>query len=126
MISFNDIKKLDIYGKASIISIALMFPFWYISLYLFGKNFYNDSDLYLRIIFALCFSIMYYMYNLIFSMEMLNINFQKQKKYLFITTGLRSNIYLIVGIAVNYKYTVENYEGFLESVGIYTASIYIL
>ena len=39
------------------ISILLLLPFWYLSLYLFHVDFYNNSDLILKVVTCLCLSL---------------------------------------------------------------------
>ncbi|MBF6654061.1 hypothetical protein C3B47_14490 [Flavobacterium columnare] len=39
------------------VSILLLLPFWYLSLYLFNFEFYNNSDLILKIVTCFCLSL---------------------------------------------------------------------
>ena len=39
------------------ISVLLLLPFWYLSLYMFNTDFYNNSDLILKVVTCLCLSL---------------------------------------------------------------------
>lgn len=51
--------KLPITLKGIITSIVVCIPFFYVSLYLFHRNFFEKHDYYLILAFAFCFSILW-------------------------------------------------------------------
>lgn len=53
---FKDIIELSEFIKARV-SLLLLLPFWYLSLFLFQTDFFNSSDLILKIVTCFCISL---------------------------------------------------------------------
>ena len=124
--SLKDIDKLDIFSKTTIISIIVLMPFWYVSLYLFHKQFYKDSDIYLKIIFSFCFSITWYFVNIIFLIvENSILNRTNDLQNIFKASGFLSVLFISTLIMIYYRQTTS-FKDFLYKDYIYLTSFFIL
>lgn len=53
---FEKLIDLSVIIKTKI-SVVILLPFWYLSLYLFNTDFYNSSDLILKVVTCFCISL---------------------------------------------------------------------
>ncbi len=114
---FKDFDKLDLYSKTSIISIVVLMPFWYASIYLFGNHFFINSDLLLKIVFSFCFSISWYFINvLLFVFEQsIKVDISDNLVNLFKGAGMISVYYLCFVIVIAYSLNIHSYVSFLKT-----------
>ena len=63
---FKYFDKLNSIFKSTIIAIAVLMPFWYISFYLINQKLFLNIDFPLRIAFCFCFSTILYFCQLLF------------------------------------------------------------
>lgn len=109
MIDFKGFKELDIRFSSSVMFVATLMPFWYISFILFKKDFliqYSSLDVW---IFSFCLSTVWHISSLLIEF---NINWNdkeiessKRKSLLqihFINGGIYSIIILSMGILAMY------------------------
>ena len=61
----KDIDELNQRQKIFIISIPIIMTFWYISLYLFHKHFFQHNDLIIKLSFCFTLSICWYLVNIL-------------------------------------------------------------
>src|SRR4051812_48360868 len=125
-ISFKDFTKLDIYSRTTIISILILMPFWYISIYLFHKQFYSSSDILLKIVFSFCLSLTWYFANLV----LLFLHSQILSTYnsshsLFITASVLSVFFISAEILMSLQ-PRRTYTSFLTHAYFETVSFYVL
>jgi hypothetical protein len=112
--SIKDFDKLDIYSKSSIASIIVLFPFWYISLYLFNKPFYIQSDIFLKVLFSFCFSIIWFASNIgIMLIELQFLRIVQTMPIVFKYSGFRSVLYLSAYIVIAYTSLKLTYTKYL-------------
>ena len=112
-LSFKDLDKLDVFSKTTIISILVLMPFWYATLYLFHKQFYLTSDINIKITFSFCFSITWYFINIAFLIienSIMKRNFDL--KNLFNSAGFLSVCFLSMNMLFFFD-TTSTYKGFL-------------
>lgn len=64
---FSEFNKLHVTSKSAILSLVVLFPFWFVSIYLFNKPLYNQGDLFIIAALCFCFSVTYLALNLILS-----------------------------------------------------------
>ncbi|MGZ3901792.1 MAG: hypothetical protein ACXVDC_15805, partial [Bacteroidia bacterium] len=97
----KDISDLHINYKSCIVAMAIVMPFWYLSIYFEGRAFFNDSPIYIPIVASFCFSVL----ALSLSLVSLIINFfadnkRKTKKEQF---DLATFLILTVCLAIFYQ-----------------------
>ncbi len=118
--------KLDIYSKTTVVSIIVLMPFWYTSIYLFNKQFFNDSELYLRIVLSFCFSITWYFINVIFlSIDQAILKREILLERIFKISSFLSVLILSLLITIQYKRT-NSLEFFLFKDYAYLTTFYFL
>lgn len=110
----KNLKDLDIYSKTTIVSIVILLPFWYVSLFLFNKDFFVTNDLYISFGFTLCFSIIWYFTCVLLLIIAENIlkGFADIANCLK-TAGFLSVVFICGAILLNHNKT-SSYEQFLE------------
>jgi hypothetical protein len=105
--SFKDLDKLDIYSKRSIASVAVLFPFWYVALYLFDKPIYEASDVLLKVLFSFCFSVAWYFSNIfIVLVEYSVLKRVETLPTVFRSAGFLSVLYIGIIMAVAYPSSI--------------------
>jgi len=94
-LSIKDFDKLDVYSKSTIATLLMLFPFWYIFIYLFNKPFYKESDVLLKVLFSFCFSVIWYFFNIfIFLVDLQIYKKEATMPIVFKFAGLRCVGYL--------------------------------
>jgi hypothetical protein len=107
--SIKDFDKLDIYSKSTLATVIVLFPFWYIFIFLFNKPFYKESDVFLKVLFAFCFSIIWYFVNIATMLVELQV-FRKEEPMpsVFRYSGFRCICY--IGIYILLAYTTFKFS----------------
>jgi hypothetical protein len=118
--------KLDIFSKTTIVSIAVLMPFWYASIYLFNRQLFTDSELYLKIVFSFCFAITWYFVNVMFLLiDQAILKREIELGRIFKISSFLSVLYLSLLITIHYKGT-SSLENFLFKDYIYLTTFYVL
>ena len=118
--------KLDIYSKTTIVSIGVLMPFWYASIYLFNRQFFSDSEMYLKIVFSFCFSITWYFANVMFLLiDQAILKREIELDRIFKISSFLSVLYLSLLITMHYKRT-NSLENFLFMDYVYLTTFYVL
>ena len=63
----KDIEELPTIKKAFVISIPIVTPFWFLSIFLFQHKFFLENDFYVIAIFSFCLTIIWYLINFLLS-----------------------------------------------------------
>ena len=87
----DDFNKLHINTKQATIGLITNIPFWYISIFLFQKPFFNSNEFYLPIIFAICLAISHVMLSLV----LIYLMFQKQSNTPFFIAASCLSLFLV-------------------------------
>ena len=118
--------KLDIFSKTTIVSIAVLMPFWYASIYLFNSQLFTDSELYLKIVFSFCFAITWYFVNVMFLLiDQAILKREIELERIFKISSFLSVLFLSLLITMHYKGT-NSLETFLFEDYAYLTGFYIL
>jgi|SRR5882724_3845925 len=118
--------KLDIYSKTTVVSIAVLMPFWYASIYLFNRQLFSESELYLKIVFSFCFSITWYFANVMFLLiDQAILKREIELGRIFKISSFLSVLFLSLLITIHYKET-NSLETFLFEDYAYLTGFYIL
>jgi undecaprenyl pyrophosphate phosphatase UppP len=127
MFPIKDFKDLDVYSKSTIISIIVLMPFWYASLYLYNYDFYLKHDYYIQIVFTFCLSVIWYFMNfiaVIFNKALQNKEIDTSSS--FKASGFLSVFVFAIIIVLEYEKKLSSYYNFLQHVYYYTIAAYIL
>lgn len=111
---FRFFDKLDVLSKTSIISIAVLMPFWYISIYLINKELFLSLDLVLRIAFSFCFSLVYYFLQVYLAFITSSVNQDDDSENIIKYAGVLAVLSLCLSIVFHYHKRVS-YEEFIYS-----------
>lgn len=119
---FKYFDKLDSVFKSTIIGIAVLMPFWYISIYLINEKLFFNLDFTLRIAFCFCFSTVLYFCQLSFLIIDMSLKNIEDFDGRFKLAGFLGVFYLCCFITVHY-HTDITYKKFLYSTFIYIVII---
>jgi len=61
----KEINELHISTKTILVSLVIIIPFWYLSLFILNRQFVNSNQIHIPIIVAFCLSVCYYILNFI-------------------------------------------------------------
>ena len=123
---FKFFEKLGVYSKSSIISVAVLMPFWYISIFLINRSLFYSIDITLRLVFVFCFSILLYfleVFMLILDRSILDI--EGNTDGCFKAAGFLSTFYLC-GCLLIFYHTKPSFEHFLFETFVSVATISIV
>lgn len=56
----SSLTKLDVSVKLILASLLTLYPFWFISVYLFGENFYNSNPIWITLIMVFCLTLVWH------------------------------------------------------------------
>lgn len=91
------------------ISLLLLLPFWYLAIYLFNRDFYNTSDLILKIVACLCLSIVAEIMFSAGSILLLKFREYKNEDIKEIEDFSTVNLILWLSFLIFTSYTLQNY-----------------
>lgn len=109
----TDFDKLNFSTKSIGISIAILLPFWLLSIYLLNRPLYDSKDYLIIGSFCFCFAVMWYAFNM--AAALLYRKYDKEKVDLdasALVAGVGSASYLSIGIVASY-YLEWSYRTFL-------------
>ncbi|MFH2141093.1 MAG: hypothetical protein ABIJ97_01625 [Bacteroidota bacterium] len=105
----NDIDKLSIVKKSFVISIPILMPFWYLSIYLFHYSFFQSSNqFYIPFVLTFCLAFCWYLLNIIATNMALDIQakiFKREESNLedvLLASSIVSIGYLCLLMLINY------------------------
>lgn len=101
---FSDFDKLHVTSKSAILSLVVLFPFWFVSIYLFNRPLYNQGDLYIIGALCFCFSVTYFALNLLLAALAIYITESEDEdgSATFVIGGIISVLYLSLSILFCY------------------------
>jgi len=99
----SDIEQLPDIKKAFVISIPVVTPFWFISIFLFKHSFYLHNEFYIIALFSYCLTILWYLMNLVLSVVIAYfIGKATDRESQLVACGAYSICYLAILIFVSY------------------------
>lgn len=101
---FSDFDKLHVTSKSAVLSLVVLFPFWFVSIYLFNRPLYNQGDLYIIGALCFCFSVTYFALNLLLAALVIYITDSEDEdgSATFVIGGIVSVLYLSLSIIFCY------------------------
>lgn len=106
----SDFNKLHVSLKGISLIVAVLMPFWFISIYLFNKPLYNQQDPYILFSFCFCFSLLWFFISNFFA-YFLDSNFEESKDLntfdedVLQLTAKFSVFFISLAILISYYYT---------------------
>lgn len=101
---FSEFNKLHVTSKSAVLSLIVLIPFWFVSIYIFNKPLYNQGDLYIIGALCFCFSVTYLALNLILAaLVIYNTDSEDEDgSATFVIGGIVSVLYLSLSIVFCY------------------------
>jgi hypothetical protein len=107
----KDVIDLSELIKAKI-SLLLLLPFWYLAIYLFNNDFYNTSDLILKVVVCLCLSIFSEVLFTVSFLLILELRNYKKEDIKNIEDFSTVNLILWLSFLIFISYTLQHYTDY--------------
>jgi predicted MFS family arabinose efflux permease len=100
---YEEFNKLSLTVKNAILSLAVIIPFWLISIYLLNKPLYHTQDYLIIGAFCFCFSATWFFLNLLIASIVVSMNKQKRDiNAIYTISAMMSVLYLSLAIIISH------------------------